>query len=334
MTIKDLARLSGYSLGTVSRVLNNQPNVSQKARDAIMAIVDEKGFELNTNAKNLKQQKSASILVIVKGRANELFSQLVEQIQSLVAGTEHPLLLDYIDEDENEVRRALQLCREKKPEGILFLGGISRNFREEFGAIPLPAVLVTNAAESLGFPNLSSVTTDDAAAACCAVQYLMDQGHREIVILGGDCEKSEISHLRYEGCVRAFRERGNSELCIYENTRFSFRDGYESMGRVLDTCAARVTAVFAMADVIAIGAIRCICDHGLRVPEDISIIGFDGLPVGQYYMPKLATIGQQTDEMARECIRILLDAIGGAPSQHQTVPFTRMPGESIRKLHA
>ena len=104
MTIKDLARLSGYSLGTVSRVLNNQPNVSEKARETIMAIVNEAGFELNTNAKNLKQQKSTSIAVIIKGRNNEMFADMVEHIQTLTEAHGYPLLLNYIDEDENEVR--------------------------------------------------------------------------------------------------------------------------------------------------------------------------------------------------------------------------------------
>jgi len=332
MTIKDLARLSGYSLGTVSRVLNHQPNVSQKARDTIMAIVDEAGFQLNNNAKNLKQQKSTSIAVVVKGRANELFSQLVEQIQAQMAGHDVPLLLHYIDEDDNEVRCALQLCREKKPLGILFLGGTSENFLADFGEIHVPAVLVTNTAAHLDFPNLSSVSTDDVAAACCAVSYLMEQGHREVVIVGGDVEKSEISHLRYQGCVRAFSAYHQTEPCSYETTRFSFQGGYEAMERALCTCGERVTAVFAMADVLAIGAIRCICDHGLRVPEDISVIGFDGLPVGRFYRPKLTTIRQQTEQMADACVKILLEGIGGTPAQHLVIPYELTVYESVGKL--
>ena len=115
MTIKDLARLSGYSLGTVSRVLNNQPNVSQKARETIMAIVNEAGFELNNNAKNLKQQKSTSIVVIIKGFANELFAQLVEQIQTRMARLDYPVLLNYIDEDDNEVRYACSSAGKRSP---------------------------------------------------------------------------------------------------------------------------------------------------------------------------------------------------------------------------
>ena len=332
MTIKDLARLSGYSLGTVSRVLNNQPNVSEKARETIMAIVNEAGFELNTNAKNLKQQKSTSIAVIIKGRNNELFADMVEQIQSLTEAHGYPLLLNYIDEDENEVRCALQLCREKKPLGILFLGGVSENFEADFSGIGIPCVLLTNSAAHLPYSNLSSVATDDAAAAYCAVSHLIAQGHEKIAVIGGDVEKSEISRLRHKGCVRAFAEEPHASMAAYESTRFSFRGGYEAMNRVLKDGDSSVTAVFTMADVIAIGAIRCICDHGMRVPEDISVVGFDGLTVGQYYTPKLTTIRQQTKQIAETGLRLLLDAIDGEAPQHVIVPFALSILESVRKL--
>ena len=118
MTIKDLAQKTGYSVATVSRVLNNHPRVSPKAREEISRAVEESGFQINANAKQLKQH-SNSILVIVKGTANEMFSEMLETIQSLVAQTQYPLYVDYIDEDSNEVLRAVRLRREKKPLGIL-----------------------------------------------------------------------------------------------------------------------------------------------------------------------------------------------------------------------
>ena len=127
MTIKDLSAKTGYAVATISRVLNNHPNVSEKARAVIMQAVEENGFQLNVNAKQLKQQHATTILVVVKGTANELFSELVESIQSLVAQTQYPLVVDYRDEDEDEVLRAVQLCREKKPLGILFLGFFSHS---------------------------------------------------------------------------------------------------------------------------------------------------------------------------------------------------------------
>ena len=109
MTIKDIARESGYAVGTVSRVLNNHPDVSEKARQRILAVVEKTGFILNTNAQNLKQTVSSSILVLVKGTHNELFAALVEQLQGLVKHSPYTLIVDFFDEDTDEVLRAVKL---------------------------------------------------------------------------------------------------------------------------------------------------------------------------------------------------------------------------------
>ena len=132
MTIKDISAQTGYSVGTVSRVLNNQPNVSEKAKKVILEAAAECGFQLNANAKQLKQSHSNSVLVVVKGTSNEMFSGLVESIQASMAETGYQLIVDYIDENSNEIRRALQLCRERKPLGILFLGGNRDHFLSYF----------------------------------------------------------------------------------------------------------------------------------------------------------------------------------------------------------
>ena len=330
MTIKDLARESGYSLGTVSRVLNGHPNVSEKARRAVMAVVEAQGFELNANAKNLKQTQGNSILVVVKGRGNELFSRMVEQYQSIFSQTGHPLIIDYIDELDSEVLRAAVLCKEKKPLGILFLGGSHRNFREAFSRIGVPSVLVTGDARELAYSNLSSVTADDRSGAACAVEYLIQSGHRDILVLGGHRERSDPSRRRYEGCLQAFERHGlQFRETGYYTCRFSFRSGYETMKQALESGAA-CTAVFAMADVIAIGAIRAIRESGLRVPEDISVIGYDGLDVGEFLLPRLTTVTQPTEELTRRSAALLLEQIGQeAESAHIIVPFALSCKESV-----
>lgn len=335
MTIKDLARESGYSVGTVSRVLNHQPNVSDKARERILQIAQQRGFQLNTNAKNLKQTRSNNILAIVKGTSNELFAAMIEHLQALLIETEYPLLVDYIDEEDNEVRQAVRLCAEKKPIGLLFLGGNSRNFEADFSQITIPAAVVSNDASQLSYPNLSSVTTDDAAAAACAIEYLIGQGHRSIAVLGGDCVQSDTSRLRYQGCKQAFEAHGIAfeDERAYAMGRYSYRSGYESMERILRTMP-EVTAVFAMADVMAIGAVRALRDHQLRVPEDISVFGFDGLNIGDYYVPKLSTITQEARRMTERSVQILLDCIeNGAPARHETIPFTLACKESVRSCN-
>ena len=334
MTIKDLAEQTGYSVATISRVLNNHPNVSQKTRAQITQAVAESGFQINANAKQLKQH-ATSILVVVKGTSNELFSEMLETIQNLVAQTHYPLHVDYLDEDCNEVLRAVQLCREKKPLGILFLGGNSQNFLKFFSKIDIPCVLVSNDASGLPFPNLSSVSTDDRLAARSAIDSLIALGHRKFVIVGGDRTVSDTSRLRYEGCLQSFRNHAivyNEEL-DYQGVRYSCQDGYNATQQLIAT-GRPFTALFAAADVMAIGAIRALHDNGLRVPQDVSVMGFDGLPLGSFLVPQLSTVIQSAKVMAQRSVEILIDRIQhGGIACHESIPYTICQRESTRRIN-
>ena len=334
MTIKDPAKETGYGIATVSRVLNNKHCVSEKARTAILKAAEECGFELNDNAKQLKQQRPTSILVVVKGISNEMFGSLLESIQSEVAKKEYPLLVDYIDEDDNEVLRAVRLCREKKPLGILILGGNSEHFKKDFEKIKIPCVLVSNSAKELGFENLSSVSTDDRLAAKCAVDSLIEMGHKKIAVIGGDKETSDTGRLRYEGCMDSFKEHGidfDPEL-DYQGVRFSCKDGYNAANALLKNNRG-FTAIFAAADVMAIGAMRALCDNGLCVPKDVSVFGYDGIAIGSFLIPKLSTVEQSVSKMAKRSVEILLDSIeNGAKATHETVPFEICQRESTTKI--
>ena len=334
MTIKDLSAQTGYSVGTISRVLNNQPNVSEKARKAILAAAEASGFQLNTNAKQLKQQHSNTILAVVKGTSNQFFAGLVESIQKRLINTTYPLVVDYIDEDDNEVRSAVQLCREKKPRGVLFLGANRQNLEADFGKIDVPCVVVTNSAADLGFPNLSSVASDDRQATRDAIDALVEMGHRKFVVIGGEHRVSGTAGKRYEGCLEAFRANGITfdEEQDYEAVRFSYEEGYRAAENLLDR-GRQFTALFAMADVMAIGAIRALTDRGLKVPEDVSVMGFDGLKLADYMVPKLSTVRQDVDALAEASIRILLENIPVLRSpRHETVPVQVELKESIRKV--
>jgi DNA-binding LacI/PurR family transcriptional regulator len=120
MTIKDIAKESGYAVGTVSRVLNDQAGVSEKARARIMEVVDKYQFRLNSNAKLLKQQSTDSVAIIIKGNKNMLFAGLVETLQGRIKDKGYSSVVYYINEDGNEVEQAMQICRDIHPLGILF----------------------------------------------------------------------------------------------------------------------------------------------------------------------------------------------------------------------
>ena len=334
MTIKDLAAITGYAVGTVSRALNDHPNVSDKARKAILQAAKEQGFQLNANAKQLKQSTSNTIAVIVKGTGNELFAEMLEYIQPLIAKTRYQLVVDYLDEDSNEVIRAVQLCREKKPVGILFLGGATQNFAADFDKIDIPCVEVTNDASVLNFPNLSSVTTDDREAARRAIDTLVEHGHRRIAVIGGDRNTSDVSRLRFEGCVQSFRDHGIpfDPDVDYQTIRFSCEEGYRATRQLLEK-GWDYTAIFAVSDVMTIGAIRALWEAGMKVPQDVSVIGLDGLALGRYLVPQLSTVKQDFRSIALRSVHILLDSIEeDGTARHETVPFQVLISESIRSI--
>lgn len=336
MTIKDIARLSGYSIGTVSRALNNHPDVSDKARQRILQVVKEQGFQPNSNAKHLKQQNGAGITVIVKGTMNMLFAELVEKMQILLDNANWDTSVYYIEEDENEIVYADRLCHERKPMGIIFLGGDLNLFREGFSAISVPCVLLTNTAKDLNFHNLSSFTTDDINAAEQIVELLVKKGHRNIAFLGGNIDCSQITYRRLMGCKSACEGLGVpfdiDRQC--EPCRYDLKSAYSATYKLIEHFP-EATVIFAVCDIVAMGAIRALRDMGKRVPEDISVVGFDGIPLVDYLVPRLMTIRQDTTRLAERGVDTLLQGIiRNSPPVHELVPFKLTEGESVGNLYA
>ena len=333
MTIKDIAKLSGCGVATVSRVLNDHPDVSDETRRKVLAVVEEQGFQPNNNAKHLKQQSSTSIAIIVKGIMNMLFADLVEKVQALLRDAGQDAAVYYLDEDANEVAYACQLCRERRPMGILFLGGDLELFEAGFASVAVPCVLLTNTAQELGFSNLSSFTTDDHLAAQQVVELLAAKGHTHIGLLGGNWSCSQISYSRLSGwdaCQRLGLPFDVDRQC--EPCRYSMPEAYAATKVLLERCPD-LTAIFAVSDVMAMGAIRALADLGRQVPGDISVVGYDGITAGQYFLPRLTTVRQDIQQLAERGVDALLRSIlRRSPSVHGLVPFHLVEGESVAQL--
>ena len=202
---------------------------------------------------------------------------------------------------------------------------------EELG---IPCLLLTNSAASLRIRNLSSVSVDDMAASDTMIEYLYKKGHRRIGIIGGKPNLSRPSLARLAGCQGAMLRLGlpfDMEK-QYAYARFSLSSGYEAMEYLLQH-SPDITAVFAMSDLMALGAVRALRDHGLCVPQDISVTGFDGIALGQYSVPRLTTIRQDMGQLAQRSARILLHNIQKSGNAvHEIVSFDLTEGESVREL--
>lgn len=334
MTIKDIAKESGYAIGTVSRVLNNNPSVSPAARAKILEVIKRYNYQPNSNAKHLKQQSSDGLALIVKGTQNMLFVDILEKMQAILEERGYVSTVYYIDEEANEVAQAELICAESKPYGIAFLGSNLEYFTPQLAELRVPCLLLTNSAATLNIPNLSSVSVDDVSASSLMIEYLYAQGHRKIGLIGGKPDQSRPSLSRLTGSQSAmFRLGLPFEMKKqYAYARFSLQSGYTAMEYLLKHCPD-ITAVFAMSDLMALGAIRALNDHGLRVPQDISVSGYDGIALGRYSNPRLTTIRQNSERLAQRGVEILLNCIeNGSSAVHEVVPFELIEDESVAAL--
>jgi LacI family transcriptional regulator len=336
MTIKDIARLSGYSIGTVSRVINQHPDVSEAARKKILEIIAQENFQPNSNAKHLKQSHSTPITIIVKGSSNLFLETLMEKAEQYLAQSGETANVVFVNERDNEVRQAVQICTERNPKGIIFLGGALENFRSDFGSINVPCVLISGWAKDLGYKNLSSFTTNDYDGARQAAELLTDNGHRKFLIIGGyrTKETDQVSSQRLNGFLSVLKEKNIpfDQNTQYVESMLTMEDGYEktlpALQRLPDT-----TAVFGLSDLVAVGIMRAAHDLGKYIPEDLSVVGYDGISYTGYTVPRLTTIRQNIDRLVSEGVDDLLFRISyNKAASHKQIPADPVLHESIRDL--
>ena len=164
MDIRDIAAQAGYGVGTVSRVINGQPNVSEKARKRILAVMAECGYEPNSNARYLKMRSQTPVAVFVMGVGNRLFDDIIGPLQAHLAAEDEDIVVTYLDDDATEVHSAIEYQQARHPKGMVFLGGEPRYFAESFHEIEVPCVLVTNSIASPSSSMFNSATVQNVHA--------------------------------------------------------------------------------------------------------------------------------------------------------------------------
>ncbi len=294
MTIKDIARESGYAVGTVSRVLNNNPASARTHAGKILAVVAQHGYQPNANAKHLKQQVPEGLALIVKGTQNALFADLLDKLQPCLEARGYTPTVYYNNGSTDELACAQTIFAERRPCGLFFIGAHPQCFTRRWASLGIPCLLLTNNAAGLGIENLSSVSVDDRAAAAVMIEQLYAKGHR---VSSASSATGPKPPARASSGWTAVWMPCSGSACrstLTGSTGLRTSDA----GRL---CGCRAPAgplppalrrFFAMSDLMAVGAIRAIQDHGLRVPQDIAVAGYDGIALGRYTVPRRRRSGR------------------------------------------
>ena len=312
MNIRDIARISGVGVSTVSHVLNNNPDVKESTRENVLLVIKESNYVPNNSARILKQNNTKNIGVLVKGVFNPFFSELINVIGNKINENKYTMILqqnDYVL--EHEVENIISFVKEKRLQGIICLGGNFIDLDEDsFKNIDVPVILTSvNTVSPLGRDKYSTVGIDNLESAYNATNYLIQKGHKNIALMIGEENDFCVSWWRYKGYIKALKENNiepnDDNLIIGDyDSEVAYEVTIEFLKRRKD-----VTAIFAISDFMAMGVAKAVTNSGLTVGKDISIVGFDGMDVSCYYNPGITTIKQPKEEMAIKSVEILFDLL-------------------------
>lgn len=324
-TIADIAVLAGVSKSTVSRALNDSPLISQETKDRIRAIAQEHHFETHQGARCLSLQRSHTLALVIPGLphvdhfiTDPFLVELLRGIMRKIADYRYDLLIGQPPKhDPREVQRYLD---SKRADGLILLG--CRRYLEAISDLFAPQlpIIVWGAIPDASF---CSVDSDNLNGGRIAVQHLLHCGRKRIAFIGGTSDEPEVI-LRYQGYAKALQEAGytpDPDLVVYGD--YTSRSGYETMQQLLRQ-ASDVEGVFVCSDVMAIGAMEAIRESGRQAPRDISVVGFDDIPLATYCSPPLTTIHQHLTKAGQTLVQNLMQFL-----KDQIVSRTILPVELV-----
>ena len=305
-TIRDIADMAGVSVTTVSRVLNHRPDVNSATRKKVESIIQSCNFVGNSNARGLKQGNEV-IGVVIRGRSNPFLNSLAEAILDRADNVPDNFITEYIDERDDEFMAAVRMTRQNHVKGLIFVGSLIDERVRAIHGMDIPMVFTTVNAETASLPRASSVAVDDRAMGRLVAEELLSLGHTKTAVFGSNPVAGDSLAMRFLGFCEAYEERSLVyDKSLFRETRFSYAAGYEeAQGFFVER--PDVTALFAMSDTVAVGAIRALKDLGRSVPGDVSVVGFDGIDISRFMLPRLTTVEQPVEEIARRSVNLLLD---------------------------
>ncbi|WP_410770198.1 LacI family DNA-binding transcriptional regulator [Fontibacillus sp. BL9] len=334
--IKDVAERAGVSVTSVSRVLNGEKYISQSILDKVNRAIKELNYSPSQIARSLKKQKTDTIGVIVPDFTNYFCSTILSSIEESASEYGYNLIVCNIAENLDKELKYLHAVQEMRVDGIIIMHQkVDERILSFIESASMP-ILFSCVRSPL--PDRFSVLINDYQAARDATEYLISLGHRRIAFLGGDLEDVTSGQSRYQGYLDALNQSGipqNSDFIRFGN--YKQESGRLMMQEILEQGQGeRPTVVFAASDDMAVGAMNCILDYGLRVPEDISVMGFDDSLIARAVRPMLTSVHQPARELGRtslEYLHSLIEDRGSRPDSKEIyLPHRIMERASCRRI--
>ncbi|NRD75550.1 substrate-binding domain-containing protein [Shewanella sp. VB17] len=300
-TIRDVAKLAGVSTTTVSHVLNKTRFVSAESKTKVEAAVIELNYVPNTVARSLKGGSSRVLGMLVTDSNNPFYANLIQWVDQVAYRHGYNLILCNTQGDIQRAKDYMSMLSQRRVDGMIMMSSDVRQLPvSSYGTIPM--VMLDSGPERAGYDR---ILDDSELGGYMATNHLLKSGHRSIGLLAGPLEKSN-SQNRIAGYRRAMAE-ANVEVDEgwIQSGEFSYEGGVVAMTLLLNQQRA-VTSVFASNDLMAMGAMRVAGEHGLIIPQDLSMVGYDDIPGAQYFNPPLTTMRQPLEMMAEQAIAMLL----------------------------
>jgi LacI family transcriptional regulator len=327
MGIKEIAKEAGVSVATVSRVLNGTKFVSEDLKDKVLACIQKEGYVANHVARSMVLKKTFTCGLIIP-EVSELYHQMVfSTAEHILEEAGYKVMVCRVKDTLASVRVYLDLLLENRVDGILLMHETSNpKVYEQLQKSQIPIILAGIDIPGLPFPQ---VRIDDYQASYDGTKFLLDLGKRTIALIGG--WGYSVGDKRLEGYKEALSEAGLPfKPSLVVSGDYTVQSGKKAMQQLL--CSAEnLDAAFVLSDEMAIGVMRAVKEAGLSVPKNISVLGFDGIDLGEYLNPTLATVSQPIEKIGKESAEALLALMRGESVEKVILlAHTIRPGESVQ----
>ena len=334
-TIRDVAAAAGVSAATVSYVLNGKKKVSEQTRDVVLDVIRRMEYVPDLNARGLSIKDTKLIGVVVPQTEpgstlmfrNNFYSEILGSIEFHARQNGYHVLISATDVTEDY----LNLIRERNLDGVIIIGTYQNEFLSQLNQLDVPVVLVDSYCKYDWF---HEIRIDDQKSSYMAARYVLEAGHRKIALVSGILHEDGVMNKRFKGYQEALADFGipyRPEYVFEGNVDYD--SGVDIAGRIARE-KVDVTAVVATADIFAIGLIKGFSEMGIRVPEDISIIGFDDLDISAYLTPGLTTIKQHISLKGERAVSLLVQNMAdpNMAKVEEVLPVRLVERASVKRM--